>query len=86
MEMKSCPVCSTKNFEDMEVCYSCLHRFNVNTEYVICYYDDLGNRTWAYADGEDAVNRRVDELVEHRGCHVDEIKVFKASNDLNLTD
>ncbi len=25
--MKTCPVCSATTFDDMEVCYGCLHRF-----------------------------------------------------------
>lgn len=26
--MKTCPVCRARCFDDMEVCYGCLHRFN----------------------------------------------------------
>lgn len=25
--MKSCPVCEATTFDDMEICYGCLHRF-----------------------------------------------------------
>lgn len=26
--MKTCPICSATTFEDMEMCFSCLHRFD----------------------------------------------------------
>lgn len=25
--MKTCPICNAKTFDDMDVCYGCLHRF-----------------------------------------------------------
>ena len=28
--MKKCPVCSSRLFEDMDVCYNCLHHFEGN--------------------------------------------------------
>lgn len=27
--MKNCPVCKTAVFDDMDVCYGCMHRFSV---------------------------------------------------------
>ncbi len=30
--MKSCPICHMRSFDDMELCYGCLHRFTTNTE------------------------------------------------------
>ncbi len=26
--MKTCPICNAKAFDDMDVCYGCLHRFD----------------------------------------------------------
>ena len=28
--MKTCPVCRARCFDDMEVCYGCLHRFGID--------------------------------------------------------
>lgn len=27
--MKTCPICQARCFDDMEVCYGCMHRFDV---------------------------------------------------------
>ena len=32
--MKTCPICKARCFDDMEICYGCMHRFE----------EDLGNR------------------------------------------
>lgn len=30
--MKTCPVCKTTLFDDMEVCYGCMHRFDIEND------------------------------------------------------
>ena len=27
--MKTCPICQAKSFDDMELCYTCMHRFEM---------------------------------------------------------
>ena len=41
--MKTCPTCKTTVFEDMEVCYACLHRFEgnaINLNFESCSYGE----------------------------------------------
>ncbi len=42
--MKVCPICKTKLFEDMEVCYGCMYRFGSNPrlEQRLGQCDDFG--------------------------------------------
>lgn len=43
--MKTCPTCKTTVFEDMEVCYACLHRFDAipASAAAEASFADLGN-------------------------------------------
>lgn len=39
--MKTCPVCHARCFEDMDVCYGCLHRFGQGDPVLVEGFDEL---------------------------------------------
>ena len=39
--MKTCPVCHARCFEDMDVCYGCLHRFGQGDPALVEGFDEL---------------------------------------------
>lgn len=39
--MKTCPVCHARCFEDMDVCYGCLHRFGQGDPVLVDGFDEL---------------------------------------------
>lgn len=43
--MKQCPVCKARCFDDMEICYGCLHHFNADQH-------ESGNGAGVGSDGE----------------------------------
>lgn len=48
--------------------------------YIICYYD-CGN-TWEMVSGEDAMQMRVNELMEYLNCEAEDIMVFEKESEL----
>ena len=50
--------------------------------YVICYSDVNGEDVWEIVSGEDAMQIRVDELVNYLSCDVDDIMVFDMDSQL----
>lgn len=77
--MKTCPVCHARCFDDMEVCYGCLHRFG--DEGALCAedFDDVAEAVFDIveqaapsigADGDDEVMEHVKATVRpSRGMH-----------------
>ncbi len=39
--MKVCPVCQARCFDDMDVCYGCLHRFDGSQQHGVLADEDL---------------------------------------------
>ena len=38
--MKTCPICNAQCFDDMDICYGCMHRFSEEKE-VVKQLDDI---------------------------------------------
>ena len=49
--------------------------------YIICYELD-GENTWEMVSGEDAMQIRVDELMEELDCETEDIMVFNKDTEL----
>ena len=47
--MKSCPVCKARCFDDMEICYGCMHRFDEGAS----RDDALGEKACAGMDAQE---------------------------------
>lgn len=45
-------------------------------DYIICYTNHKGYDVWEEANGEDAMQFRVDELMKELNCDADDIMVF----------
>lgn len=41
MAVKTCPVCKTKLFEDMDTCFGCMHRFDTDADSGVRQRDDV---------------------------------------------
>ena len=50
--------------------------------YIICYEDTNGSNTWEMVSGEDAMQIRVNELMEELGCEAEDIMVFDKETEL----
>lgn len=49
--------------------------------YIICY-ELNGNNIWEIVSGEDAMNIRVDELMDELDCEAEDIVVFDKETEL----
>lgn len=70
--MKVCPVCKAACFDDMEVCYGCLHRFSPERE------DDL----WAEFEQEELM--RQEGLLTQEAPSSDRVQIPFLFNDQKL--
>lgn len=76
--MKVCPVCKAACFDDMEVCYGCLHRFSPERE------EDL----WAELEQEELLRReellRQEQLLTQEAPSSDRVQIPFLFNDQKL--
>lgn len=50
--------------------------------YYILYTDDNNKNHWEVVSGEDAMQQRVDELIDILDCYVEDIHVFSEDSEL----
>jgi hypothetical protein len=51
-EMKTCPVCKARCFDDMEICYGCMHRFEEEAADLPQPIEGAGERRDSIADAD----------------------------------
>lgn len=50
--------------------------------YVICYMLANGENTWEIVSGEDAMQIRINELMEELNCEAEDVMVFDKETEL----
>lgn len=70
--MKVCPVCKAACFDDMEVCYGCLHRFSSERE----------ESLWAELEQEEFLSQ--EELFMQKAPNPDRVQIPFLFNDQKL--
>lgn len=60
MAVKTCPVCKTKLFEDMDTCFGCMHRFDADADFEAHRRDDAENEALHPAASKGAGNAGVE--------------------------
>ena len=83
--MKTCPICKARCFDDMEICYGCMHRFEPEPEARpvpigdVTGIEDLPLRASARRPAEAAASKR--EGAASRGSRREGPRVFGARED-----